>query len=762
MSRNIKLIKEKVERKLLDALNEGRNRLYEHEVYELLGLLGFRTPRTIFVRTAEETARLDVSRIPGERVVCKLLSPQMEHRFEYGGVRFVERSAGAIQGSFAEFTRIARSLSIGFSGMLIAEVIAGKYWMPYQLLVSLRQDPSFGPVVFLGLGGVGTEVFKAGLKPEKGLFIRAAAEVHDVAATERIIQRALFYPIIKGRTRISAEPLVAGDKIQEVVEGFAFLAEEFSPLSTESPVTIEELEINPMQVSPEGDLVPLDGIIRLSRSKHAPQYPPQSGIHSLLEPRSVLIIGASASSMNAGRIILQNLLKGGRIDCDSIYLLHPEADEIDGCKAFKSIGDIPETVDMAVFTIPATEQAAVLLEEIVDGNKASSITLISGGFAETEKGKELDRRLQEIIRKGRKRNGSGIVVNGPNCLGIVSRPGGYNTFFLPEYKLPFEGKYGDRTAFISQSGAYLVTVVSNMRRLIKPKYMITYGNQIDLTATDYLIYMKDDPEIDLFCLYIEGFKPYDGERFLKVAKEILAAGKKIIVYKTGRTKAGAAAVASHTASMAGDYEVLHRILTDAGVIIPDTLDEVQDTIKVFALLSDKLVTGNRVAIFGNAGFECSVAADRLYSMVLARFSEDTIAALHEALPTDIIDVNNPVDATPQTDAINYGKCIEAFDRDDGVDCIVSSIVAPTPFMETLAAGQGHNEDIRNKNSYPNVTIRLFRETKKPMVVSLDSGTLYDPAVDMMEEAGVPCFRKIDRTMKALDNFLRHSSPPIDG
>jgi acyl-CoA synthetase (NDP forming) len=140
-------------------------------------------------------------------------------------------------------------------------------------------------------------------------------------------------------------------------------------------------------------------------------------------------------------------------------------------------------------------------------------------------------------------------------------------------------------------------------------------------------------------------------------------------------------------------------------------------------------------------------------MRLARFSERTRARLHEALPTDIIDVNNPVDGTPQTNAVNYGKCLAAFDDDDGVDCIVAGVVAPTPFMVTLAAGKGHTEDIRHEDSYPNVTIRLFEKTTKPMVVSVDSGKLYDPAVDMMEDAGVPCFRKIDRAMKALDNFL---------
>ncbi|MCK4349939.1 MAG: hypothetical protein KAX13_03730, partial [Candidatus Krumholzibacteria bacterium] len=287
-------------------------------------------------------------------------------------------------------------------------------------------------------------------------------------------------------------------------------------------------------------------------------------------------------------------------------------------------------------------------------------------------------------------------------------------------------------------------------------YMITYGNQMDLTVTDYLIYMKDDPEIELFVVYLEGLQQYDGGRFLRVAKEIVSTGKKIVMYKTGRTAEGAAAVASHTASMAGDYEVLSRILTDAGVMIADTLNEIEDTIKTFSLLEDKEMRGKRVGIFGNAGFECSVAADRLYSMDLAEFSDTTIARLHDALPSDIIDIRNPVDATPLTDAVNYGRCLEAFLEDDGIDCIVSSIVAPTPFMETLPHGKGHKEDIRNEDSFPNVTIRVFRATSKPMVVSVDSGKLYDPAVDMMEAAGVPVFRKVDRAMKALDNFLTHS------
>lgn len=744
-----------IENKLLRCLETGRDRLFEHEIYEILNLAGFRTPHTAFVTSLDELGELDFSLFASERVVCKLISNQLAHRFEYGGVRYSDLNVGSITSIFTDFERIAGSLEIELGGMLMAEEIGGNKSVQNQLLLSLRQDVSFGPLVFVGLGGVGTEVYKRYIREGMDLVIRTATGVNDYVGTEKALLKTLFYPIITCQTRIVPEPCIDGEKVHEALRAFALLAEVFSPLSDWSSATIEELEVNPIQITPEGELVPLDAMIRVSNNKTRPLHPPQSGIDRLLKPQSVLIMGASASSMNVGRIILKNILKSDRIQKDHVYVLHQEAEDIDGCKAFKSIDEIPEEIDMAVFAVPASKEFAALLEKIILDEKTGSITLIPGGFGETEKGKSLDLQLHDMIRKGREKNYGGVVVNGPNCLGIVSRPGGYNTFFLPEYKLPFKGRYGERIALISQSGAYLVTLISNMGQLINPKYMITYGNQIDLTVTDYLINLGDDPDIDLFCLYLEGFKPYDGARFLKVAGNIIKAGKKIVMYKTGRTKAGAAAVASHTASMAGNYEVLHRVLTEAGIIMPETLEDVEDAIKVFSLLSGKKVTGNKVAVFANAGFECSVAADRLYSMELANFSAGTIAKLHDVLPTEIIDVNNPVDATPQTNAINYGKCIELILDDNGVDCLVATVVPPTPFLETLPAGEGHKEDIRNENSFPNVTIRIFEKTDKPMVVSVDSGRLYDPAVAMMEDAGIPVFRKIDRAMKALDVFLRY-------
>jgi acyl-CoA synthetase (NDP forming) len=748
-----------IEETLIKALEEERYHLLEHEIYGILSLVGFRVPRSLFVAHAKEIGSLDLDALPGDEVVCKLISPALPHRSEYGGIRFERRSRKALETAFKEFSRIAEKARIELSGMMIAERIEGKDCIPHQLLVSLRQDPSFGPVVFCGLGGVGTEIYQKSLTREKGLMIRAAADIRDRQGTERSLEKTFFYPVIGGKTRISQAPLVDTDAIHGALAALAKLGELFSPLSKTSPVTIEELEVNPLQIASDGQLVPLDAMMRISRAKEDFAPPHQQGIMRLLQPRSALIVGASANKVNVGRIILRNLIKGGGVPKERIYLLHPEAEAIDGCTVFRSVAEIPEKVDMTVFTIPADEKAAVLLEELIEGEKTASITLISGGFGETKKGHELDRRLRASIRTARAREGGGVVVNGPNCMGIVSKPGRYNTFFLPEYKLPFRGAFGERSAVISQSGAYLVTLISNLDRIINPKYMITYGNQVDVTATDYLITLKDDPDIDLFCLYLEGLKAFDGVRFLAVAREIVRSGRNIILYKAGKTEAGATAVASHTASMAGNFEVMYQILLEAGVIIPGTLDEVEDAIKVFVLLADKRVSGSRVGIFSNAGFECSVAADMLGALELARFSDATVQRLRETLPTDLIDVHNPVDATPLTNAVNYGRCLEAILADDGVDCLMAANVAPTPFMENLASGEGHGEDILHENSYPNVTIRVFRNSSKPMVACLNSGSLYDASVQMIEDAGIPCFRKIDRAMRALDLFVSRKRHP---
>ena len=741
---------------LQTVLEEGRAFLYEHEIYAILKSLGFNVPAAKFIRNEKEIEGIDLLAFPGEGVVCKMISPDIAHRYEIGGVRFERKDRDDIGIAFDELKELAKEKKASFEGMLVAQRVESVEKIPYQLLLSMRQDASFGPVVFMGLGGVGTEIYKRAMKEEKNLFIESPSAMDKNETLERELEETFFYPIIKGKTRISTEPIIESSLLIEAVKEIGNLGDYFSPVNAQSSVTIEELEINPLQITQDGKLYVLDGLMRISNKEFHSANPPIEKVKRLLKPKSALIIGASASKMNVGRIILRNLLKEGGIEKNHIYLLHPKASEIDGCKVVKELDEVPEEIDMLVFTIPADETAMKMLEEIVDKGIAHTITLISGGFAETEKGKSLEDRLRSAIVKARKRPDGGVAVNGPNCMGIVSRPGGYNTFFLPEYKLPMRGPFGGRCAVVSQSGAYIVTLMSNLDKIFNPRYMITYGNQIDISITDYLIALENDNKIDLFCLYLEGFKLFDGMRFLNVTRRIIESGQKIILYKAGRTEAGAKAVASHTASMSGNYEVLKKLLKQRGVIIAESLDEMEDLLRVFSLLSHVKPGGKRIGIFSNAGFECSVAADNLGVLELAHFSEQTKSKLSKLLPSGIIDIHNPVDATPQTNAPNYGKSLEAILEDDGVDCLLAANVAPTPFMENLPASPEHDEDIEHEDSYPNVTIRVFKNAKKPMVVSLNSGPMYDPAVRMMESAGVPVFRKVDRAIRALETFIERS------
>ncbi|MBN2185063.1 MAG: acetate--CoA ligase family protein [Candidatus Krumholzibacteriota bacterium] len=746
---------EEIDDLLSGATGRGRDYLLEDDAYRILRLIGFDTPEYLLVTDHRQLERTDLRSIPGGRVVCKLLSPELSHRSEAGGIRFVDKTKEDIEKVLNDFTAAAERLQIGLSGVLVAELLDIDDSIPWQLLLSLRQDRSFGPVITIGLGGTGTEVYQKGLKDEKGLFIRTASNVLEKESNLKYLGRTMFYPIISGSTRITDTPAIEKGRIEDALARAAYLAESFSSSSTLTSNTIEELEINPLQITRDGRLVPLDALMKISSRKSVVTYPPQDKIDRLLRPEKVLIIGASASRMNMGRTILRNLIaEEGGIGRGNISLIHPKAAEIDGCRAYRSIGDLTEKADMTVFTIPASETAASLIDEIIRTEVSESIILISGGFGELEGGKHLDIKIRKAITDGRAREGGGTVVNGPNCMGIISKPGGYNTFFLPEYKLSFNGRFGGRTAVISQSGAWLVTLISTLSEIFSPRYMISVGNQIDLTVTDYMMKIKDDPEIDTFCLYLEGFKPGGGKRFLDISREIIASGKKILVYKTGRTAEGAAAAASHTAAMAADHDIFKRLLEEEGIYQAWSLEDIEDAVKCLSLLGRRKARGNRVGICSDAGYECSVAADRLGSMILPQFTEETVKRLGRHLPTEIVDIHNPVDTTPAITTAEYGKCVEAILSDKNTDCVIVSNVAATASQENLKAGPGHDEDITRETSHPNTLIRIFDSTDKPMIVCMNEGIIYDPAVRMMERSGIPVFRKIDRAMNAMNIFLQ--------
>ncbi len=173
----------------------------------------------------------------------------------------------------------------------------------------------------------------------------------------------------------------------------------------------------------------------------------------------------------------------------------------------------------------------------------------------------------------------------------------------------------------------------------------------------------------------------------------------------------------------------------------------------FTLLDGRKAEGRRVAVLSNAGFECTAAADALFGMELAPIAPQTRARVAELLPEGIVDVHNPVDATPITPTEKYAALAEALAADPNVDVVVVAGVPATPFQNTLARGEGHREDVEGEDGLATRLAAVFRSTSKPVVFSVDSGALYDPLTRAMRRAGLPTFRRIDRATRALARFV---------
>ncbi|MBU1430630.1 CoA-binding protein, partial [Myxococcota bacterium] len=521
------------------------------------------------------------------------------------------------------------------------------------------------------------------------------------------------------------------------------------------PEDIAELEINPL-VLHEGRLIALDALCTLSPTAR-PAAPPPRPLHKLdrlLKPQSVAVIGVS-DKPTPGHIIVKNLLREG-FDPARLYIIKPDRAEMLGCPCVPDVAALPQRVDLFVVTVDAAQTPA-LIEDLIQHEKAESIIVIPGGLGETAASQPLVARMNQALWASRATPWEGPLINGGNCLGVRSKPGRYDTMFIPSYKLPPTDTHTTPLALISQSGALAVSRASKLAHL-NPRYILSIGNQLDLTAGDYLAHLAQDPEVEVFACYVEGFKPDDGRRWLEAARRIIASGREVILYRAGRTAAGQQATASHTASVAGDYAVARALAEAAGVIVAESLSEFEDLTRALTLLRGKPQRGRRVAAISNAGFECVGIADNLSALTLAPFSPETTATLEALFERyrlkGIVEVHNPLDLTPMLGDEGYEAIIQAALADPQIDAAVVGVVPLTPALNSLAPGAGHHEDLRHPSAIAARLGRLFAASSKPWVVVLDGGALYDPLCAALDEAGVPTFRSVDRATRALDRRWR--------
>jgi acyl-CoA synthetase (NDP forming) len=733
---------------------EGRTLLLEHEVYALLAGAGVEVPRHRLLASPDEADASACAALASEDAVVKVSSPDILHKSDVGGVIACRNEPAAVRDAVSRVLAAGRSAAPGarIDGALVVERVRFRGSVGREVLASFRHDPAFGAVVVVGVGGLDTEALLAALRPERARAMLAARGLTE-ADVLRAVRGTLVHQAVTGRLRGSRGTGVPEERLAALVLGLARLAERWAGFAPPEGLGLAELEVNPFVPADDGRLVALDGLARLHRPLPLPPPRPVAELRRLLTPASAVVVGASAEVMNPGRIILRNLVVGGGVPRERIWAIHPRVREIEGCRAFPSFAELPEAADLAVVSIAADRGADEAVREIVARRRARTITLIPGGFGETEGGRDGERRIRAALAASHEDADGGVLLNGGNCLGIISGPGRYNTFFIPPHKLPVREGAGRGLASVSQSGAYLVTQVSNLDRVVQPRYAISFGNQMDVTVADYLSYLEGDPGSRVFAVYLEGFQPGDGARFLDVVRRIAGSGRPVLFYKAGRTREGSAAAASHTASAVGDYEVCQELVRAAGAVVASSLDQFEDDVVTFTLLAGRLAAGRRVAVLSNAGFEATAAADTLDGLELAGLDGPTRQKVAALLPPGIVDVHNPVDATPVTPTEKYVGIARALAEDPGVHALVIAGVPATPFFDSLAPGEGHREDAEGEKGLATELARFFRETTKPVVFSVDSGPFYDPLVAAMRRAGLPTFRRVDRATRALARFV---------
>jgi len=455
-----------------------------------------------------------------------------------------------------------------------------------------------------------------------------------------------------------------------------------------------------------------------------------SNLRAIFAPRSVAVIGASTRPDSVGRAVFANILLHGYTGV--VYPVNPKARSILAVKAYPSVLEIPEEVDLAVIVTPAETIPRVLEECGQKGIKGAVV--ISAGFKEL--GGEGVRREEAVVQTARK---FGIPLIGPNCLGIINTD--------PEVKLnasfartmPRAGNI----ALISQSGAVGVAALeyTQAERIGLSKF-ISVGNKADLNEKDLLAYLKDDPQTDVILLYLEDLT--DPKGFIQLAREITGELKKtkpILAVKAGRTVEGAKAASSHTGALAGSDEAYDSLFTQCGVLRVESLEELFDYAVAFAM--QPLPRGNRVAIVTNAGGPGIMATDACvhYGLTLAPLQEETKAKLREKLPP-AASLHNPVDVLGDAAEDRYALALERVLQDETVD---GALVICTPQLMT------------NLTSIAQTVAQVAPRYQKPVLVCLmATGESMEAALATLSQASLPHYKFPEDAARSLAAMARYA------
>jgi 3-hydroxypropionyl-CoA synthetase (ADP-forming) len=679
-----------VEQIVKEVMGNKHKVITEEQAKQILESYGVRVPAYALVRSADEAVR-EARRI-GFPLVMKVVSPEILHKTDVGGVKVGVKSEQEVREVFNDmYTRLSSKYSI--KGILLEQMVP----QGIEMIVGLQYDEQFGPVIMVGLGGIFTEVLK------------------DVSFR--------MLPISKDDALDMLDEL-NGKKILEGFRGSKpvdkdMLAEalvNIGKLGMDMAAYYDSIDFNPIVVYPNDYVVVDAKIILREKPLDNPISNAKADIRHMEKffyPRSVAVVGASATPGKVGYSVLDSIAK--HEFKGEVYPINPTRSEIMGLKAYKSLEDIGKPVDLVVVVVDVLQTPAIMEQASRLG--IHNILIISGGGKELGGERaEAERKIKELAEKYDMR------VIGPNCIGMFNAENRLDAAFQGHLRM-LRPPLGS-VSFLTQSGTIGISFMESAESFGMSK-MISYGNRADVDEADMIWYLAHDPNTKVIGLYVEGFG--DGRKFVNTAKRVIREiGKPIVIWKSGRTQRGAKQAVSHTGSMGGSYAVVRGALKQAGVILVDSYQELVGTLK--ALAWQPYARGNRVALVSNGIGPVISAVDHFERLGLevAQISESTLKAFKDHYPPTFV-IGNPMDVTGSATSADYRFAIERFMEDPNVDIIMPWFVfQDDPLDEGIV----------------DVLAELNKDKRKPILAGAIGGPYTARMVKSIEGKGIPFYNEI--------------------
>lgn len=659
----------------------------EDDAKSILKKYGIRVPAYALAASADEAAK-QAKKI-GFPLVMKAVSPQILHKTDVGGVKVGVSSAQEARKVFQDMHR--RLSKKGLRGILLEKMVP----KGIELIVGIQNDPQFGPVIMVGMGGVLTEVLKD-----------VSFRMLPITASDArsMLEELKGYRMLQG--------FRGSEKID--VPALCSALVRIGKMGADNADYIESADFNPIMVYPKSHYV-VDAKILLAdkkRSSVSKQRPDREHMEKFFTPSSVALVGASATPGKIGNSILDSLMnhdyKG------KVYPVNPKADSIFGAKCYPSVAAIPDPVDLVVVSVDLSVTPPVLEDCAKKG--VHNVVIVSGG------GKELGGKRAEYEAEVRRLSAKHrIRIIGPNCIGMFNAANRLDCAFQGQARM-VRARKGD-VALLSQSGTMGISFLETADSFGLSK-MVSYGNRSDVDEADMIWYLASDPETRVIALYVEGFG--DGRKFVRTAKRVMREAKKpVVVWKSGRTEIGAKQAASHTGSLGGSNAIIMGAFKQAGIISVDSYQELAAVTK--ALTWQPPARGNRAAMTSNGAGPMIGAMDHFERLGLrvARVSRDSLAAMKEHFPpTYVIGSGNPADVTGGANADDYRFVMQTFMDDKGVDIVMPWFVfQDDPLEETIV---DHLSAFSKKRA-------------KPLLVGANGGPYTQKISRLIESHGVPVY-----------------------